>query len=353
MRIPPSVGACLWAGAFLLLAEAGVRARAWYRHGGPGPVADIYELDAQGRRKLKPGAQLAGSERKVHINRLGFRGAEPVIPKPTGLIRVVVLGDSTTFGLEATDDDAVWVSRLEAQLRSSQGLYVETVNAGCPGYTLSDAIAVFDDRIAPLEPDIVVLQQVTTDIAAHSRRQFAATAPKEARSSLDRVFESNSLFLNLLKANTAAFTSQWLTVRRHDSLDDDGVNKYQKELAGFVERVQGRGWWIALCTAPRSFGDPSAPSDQYELAASSLMHNPALSLAGLNHAFDRYNDSIREVSRRSGAALIDLDRMIPRRGEYFVDAVHFNDAGHELAGRAAAHELAPLMTAVRLAGSPR
>lgn len=353
MGIPRSVGVCLWAAAFLALAEAGVRARAWYRYGGHGPVADIYELDAHGRRKLKPGSQLAGSERRVHINHLGFRGEAPAVPKPAGLLRVVVLGDSTTFGLEATDDDAVWVSQLESELRGTHGVNVETVNAGVPGYTLSDALAVFDERIAPLEPDIVVLQQVTTDIAAHSRKQFASTASTEKPDSLKQIFESHSLFLNLLKVNSSAWTSRWLATQRHDSLDDAGVHKYRNDLEIFVRKVQQRGWSVALCTAARSFGDPSAPSSQYELAASSLMHNPALSLAGLNDAFDRYNQSIRDVAGRPGILLIDLDRMIPRRGEYFVDAVHFNDAGHRLAGREAARELATLMTAARLAGSPR
>ena len=63
-----------------------------------------------------------------------------------------------------------------------------------------------------------------------------------------------------------------------------------------------------------------------------LANNPTLSLVGLNDAFDRYNDAIRQVARTLDAPLVDLDRLIPKRGDYFVDAVHLNDAGHDLVG---------------------
>jgi hypothetical protein len=83
--MPKSVRTVLWSVAVLLIAETGLRARAWYRHGDHGPVADIYQLDQAGHRQLKPGVTMAGSQRRVQINRLGFRGQEPEIPKPEGL----------------------------------------------------------------------------------------------------------------------------------------------------------------------------------------------------------------------------------------------------------------------------
>jgi|CXWL01.1.fsa_nt_gi lysophospholipase L1-like esterase len=342
--IPKSVQAGLWAVGLLLLAEGGVRSRAWYRHGDHGPVADIYQLDQAGHRRLKPGAVLAGSRRNVQINRLGFRGQEPQIPKPEGLLRMVALGDSTTFGMEAGDDDAVWVSRLVTELTRSSSRQFDAINGGVPGYTLADSITLLHDRIVPLEPDIIIVNQVATDIAAHARRQFGSSARQsDSAAPLSAFFEERSLLLNLLKVNSTPLTARWLSPRRHDSLDEGGVTQYEQQLTALVEECRRREWRAVLCTAPRSFGDSSAPSNQFELAASSLANNPALTLAGLNAAFDRYNAAVREVAQRTDTPLIDLDRDVPRRADYFADAVHLNDAGHKLVGRVVAREIRKLV----------
>lgn len=338
--IPKSVCTVLWAVGVLVLAEAGLRARAWHRYGTRGPVAEIYELDAAGRRQLKPGAALTGRQRHVRINRLGFRGGDPVIPKPAGVTRIVALGDSTTFGMEASDDEAVWVSRLVTELGGWDGARFDAVNAGVPGYTLADSTALLEIRIAPLEPDIIVVNQVATDIAAHSRRQFGSGANQSDPSSrADRFLEEHSLLLNLIKVNTAALTARWLSPRRHDRLDRDGVDRYAAQLAELVKGCRERGWRVVLCTAPRSFGGLAASANQFDLAASALTNNPALSLSGLNDAFDRYNAAIRDVALSLEVPLVDLERNVPRGAEFFVDAVHFNDAGHRLVGRAIAMEL--------------
>ena len=348
--IPKSVQSVLWAGFLLCLAEVVLRARAFYRHGDHGPVSDIYRLDPAGHRQLKPGATLAGSERQIRINSLGFRGLEPEVPKPVGLCRIVALGDSTTFGMEASGDDAVWVSRLVTELMQTSNQEFDAINGGVPGYTLAESADLLDRRIAPLEPDIVIINQVATDIAAHARRQFGSSAKHADRASpLSAFFEENSLLLNLLKANTTALTAQWLAPRRHDALDNIGLDQFEERLSALIEDCRLRGWRTVLCTAPRCFGDPSAPTNQFQLAASSLAHNPALTLTGLNDAFDRYNARIREVAARTSTPLIDLDREVPRRADYFTDAVHLNDAGHHLVGLTVAREIRRLIDAQAVA----
>lgn len=352
--IPKSVRTLLWAAGLLLVAEAQLRARAWHRHGAAGPVADIYQLDESGHRRLKPGATLAGSNRQLHINRLGFRGHEPEVPKPPGVTRIVALGDSTTFGMEARDDDAVWVSRLGTELGDAQGGRFDTVNAGVPGYTLADSAALLCDRIVPLDPDIVIVNQVATDIAAHSRRQFGARMGQAALPSSPAQFlEEHSLLLNLIKVNSAPLTAQWLSPRRHDRLDQQGIDRFAGQLTDLVHYCRERGWRVVLCTTPRSFGDSIESEHQFELAASALTNNPALTLAGLNDAFDRYNAAIRRVASSLETPLIDLDRSTPRGSEFFVDAVHLNDAGHRLVGQTVARELRRLLEGETIArGTP-
>ena len=174
----------LWVCAMLLAAEGAVRARAWYRHGTAGPVADIYEPDDLLGRRLRSGAAVHGRNRNLSINRWGFRGRDIPKEKPANTLRIAALGGSTTFGLEAGSDEAVWVARLAEILeeRVGAGRY-DSINAGVPGYSLEACTLQLTQRVLPLNPDIVIVYSLAVDLGAHARRQFAHTRAQPSRES--------------------------------------------------------------------------------------------------------------------------------------------------------------------------
>jgi len=323
--------------ALLLTLEGAVRVRAWYRHGSADPVARIYQADERLGRRLAPGAALAGAERRLSINQWGFRGAEVTRAKPAGTIRLAALGDSTTFGMEASSDEAVWVQQAVAHLnRADDQRSYDAINAAVPGYTIAQSYHQLAEHIAPFAPDVVVVYQVGTNIAAHGRRQFGADVGQPARRSLRRLAEESSLLLNLIRLNTAAWRARYVAPPRPRRLDDEGVLQYAAAVQRLVEYCRAQGWPVLLCTCPRAFGDPTAPTNQYTLAASALANVPWLPLEGLNDAYDRYNDALRRLGGQPGVTLVDLDRAVPKRGDYFADALHLNDAGHAVVGEAVA-----------------
>lgn len=329
----------VWVCVMLLAAEGAVRLRAWYRHGTGHPVADIYEPDGHLGRRLRPGATLRGRHRSLTINRWGFRGRDIPKEKPPGTIRIAAVGNSTTFGMEAGSDDAVWGARMIELLNEhANGCGFDFINGGVPGYTLAASITQLTENISAFDPDVVIVYQVGTDIAAHSRRQFSQPAPPDAFSSPDvtKFMQRKSLLLNLIRVNTAAFSAKQLVRRRHDRLDDRGIREYARRLTTMIGVGREHGWEMILCTCPRAFGDATAPTDQHTLAASALSHNSTLSLAGLNDAFARYNEAIRHVANEMDVTLVDLDRLVPKRRAYFADAMHLNDSGHWLVGEAIA-----------------
>lgn len=77
--------------------------------------------------------------------------------RPPGVLRVVTIGDSTTFGLSVLDDEH-WSSRLRAALAGlcAGAATVEVIDAGVTGYsTLQNRLQVERD-VLPLEPDLLV-----------------------------------------------------------------------------------------------------------------------------------------------------------------------------------------------------
>jgi hypothetical protein len=78
-----------------------------------------------------------------------------------GVPRVLVLGDSFTFGWGVLDDEP-YPQRTEQLLRA-RGLDVEVINAGIPGYNTEQEAALLDELMPRFQPDQVVLGYVVND----------------------------------------------------------------------------------------------------------------------------------------------------------------------------------------------
>jgi hypothetical protein len=97
-------------------------------------------------------------------NAQGFRGERAyAVPKPAGGRRVLMIGDSFTFGM-GVDDDEIAAVRLEGALREVCGdPGIEVVNTGVPSYGTSQELATLERYGLPLQPDVVVLSVVSND----------------------------------------------------------------------------------------------------------------------------------------------------------------------------------------------
>ena len=137
--------------AAVLLAEFGGRALGIV----PKPLG-IYAYHPTRGWDLKPG--------DGEHSRLGFRSREIEVPKPAGVLRVVVLGDSYTYGLGVRKEEA-FPNALDARLASArfQGRRVEVVNAGVPGYNTFQERLLLEEKGLPLSPDLVAVSFFLND----------------------------------------------------------------------------------------------------------------------------------------------------------------------------------------------
>ncbi len=118
---------------------------------------------------LRPGAVWQsrdgdGHEVRIQINSLGLRGPEPVVPKPPGLLRVVVLGDEQVFAPQLSEAKTL-VRHLEQRLAMATRRHVEVINAGVPGYCPLLSLLQFRHDLLGLQPDLVILNFDATDVA--------------------------------------------------------------------------------------------------------------------------------------------------------------------------------------------
>jgi lysophospholipase L1-like esterase len=120
---------------------------------------DVFAPDPEGVLPvyLRPGSQGHLFESEVVINSLGFRGKEFARQKGNSY-RIVVLGESTTFGCTLNRDDKPWPELLESMINTRLHLThpVEVINAGVPACSLNHNVHRIPRDILPLQPDVLI-----------------------------------------------------------------------------------------------------------------------------------------------------------------------------------------------------
>jgi hypothetical protein len=110
---------------------------------------------------LKPGIRDAPAfgEKLLNSNSRGIRGRrEYSYDRPPGVARILVLGDSFTFGEEVGDDET-YSHVLEASLRGA-----EVLNLGVHGYGHDQMLLYLKEEGLRYRPDVVVLGFIADDM---------------------------------------------------------------------------------------------------------------------------------------------------------------------------------------------
>jgi len=98
----------------------------------------------------------------VNINSRGFRDREYPVRKPAGTFRIMLLGDSLTFGWGVKEEDR-FSNRLERLLREQCATAFEVINTGIGNYNTEQEVTSFKELGQDFDPDIVLLGYFIND----------------------------------------------------------------------------------------------------------------------------------------------------------------------------------------------
>lgn len=135
--------------------------------GNPNPLYEITQKEAPYLFKPKSVLHQVSSvegeyKYDAHINNLGYRGKDISLEKPAGKLRILVMGDSFTFGVGAEDNETVPVV-LEKRL-IEKNIPAEVINAGIGHASPVRHYVNLRDIHLRLNPDVVVLLLDLTDL---------------------------------------------------------------------------------------------------------------------------------------------------------------------------------------------
>ncbi len=101
---------------------------------------------------------------RATVNALGLRGDLPAMPKPAGSIRVLAIGDSTTFGWGVNDDETYCVQLERLLEHAYPGRRLSVVNGGVSAYDLRHDAELLRHFASKLQPDIVLVGLYWNDL---------------------------------------------------------------------------------------------------------------------------------------------------------------------------------------------
>ncbi len=99
-----------------------------------------YRQDPRWGYLMEPGRRVSTYGSPLQINSPGLRGPELRDPKPAGVIRVLFLGDSITYGSGRVPERGMFCRRVET-LAAEHGLQVESVNVSAAGWSPQNWVA--------------------------------------------------------------------------------------------------------------------------------------------------------------------------------------------------------------------
>lgn len=167
----------------------------------------------------------------AHTNSFGFRDTrEYALPKVPGTFRILVLGDSVTFGHGALYE-TTYPYLLEQRLRSwRQEVKWEVWNLGIPGYNTAQELAYLNEVGERYAPDLVIVGFFLND--------FTGVEPRTNPGLVDRATSGVMRTMQRHVYSTEFYKSVYLTLRFR--LTESKENQQRLEHLATEDALLGR-----------------------------------------------------------------------------------------------------------------
>lgn len=329
--------------AVLVLVELAVQARAQWRYG-----QSIFNQVSQTSRYqfdpltdlmlLRPSTRFEGRQQLMVSNQYGLRGPAPPLERPTGGLRLAVLGASTAMGAYASTDATTVSALLQQQLAAAlPGRQVEVINAGVVGFTLAEQTRLLDRLLWRFDPDAIIVMPGTNDMAGYCRKvQPRRTLPQPLWAPTANAW---SLSYELLRKNTVLLTDALSAPSHRQNPLRVDPTPFVVGLQRLMDTAAARQIPLVLATHARAFRREQPLAEQRRLSESARYYSPCFDLEGLHVLFDRHNGLLIEAATARSLGVVRLDKQVPGGDRWFADAGHFTDQGNQVAAEAIADHL--------------
>lgn len=330
----------------------------------------IYEGHPLHRQQPKPNQSVDVIGAHITIGAHGLRGEAPPMPKAKQETRVFVMGGSSVFDINAPIS---WPEALTTHLKQAGAPTVHVYNAGIPGFTSRESLALYEDKVRYLAPDIVLLYQGWND--AKYMRPFLdgvdvdgffrlAADPGDAYRFLTEPRPVRNWYALMRRLDDLASGGRLQERVRVGRLKDaeliasdldvdwentPGMMFWRRNLQDFVHTVRADGA-VPVLVVQATLVTPQLSDELRERVRYKFMDLGHKDVVELNELMVRV---LQQVAQEERVEVIDVREGINGRGEYFTDHVHLSPAGSEAVAVAVSQALGAVLQRVGANGGVR
>jgi hypothetical protein len=275
---------------------------------------------------------------QIRINKDGFRGPDYSFEKPAGTLRLAVLGESSAFCYNSSEEKS-WPGALRNALERQLGVRVEVINLALPGFDIFHSKVNYMAYGRAFRPDAIVVYHTWNDM---KRFRDLETVPYRPRGPVankplwQRVARATQIGR---RARSVAFAVTGRRLENQYKADEGQGARADRPVDGKAfawERQNFRDLVmlakadgvlpILVSQATLVTRDPPATP----AVAAALAATPAgvgMTLPLIADTWQRVAGLIEEVARESGAVFVDGLGAVPPDVRYLEDHVHLWDEG--------------------------
>tara|TARA_B100000686_G_scaffold305822_1_gene344675 strand:+ start:696 stop:1832 length:1137 start_codon:yes stop_codon:yes gene_type:complete len=283
------------------------------------------------------------------INSQGLRENNTIeIPKPKGLYRILVVGDSFVMGIN--EQISVIVERELTNTFQGMGTAFEVINAGIGSYSPSIHLARLKHQFLSFDPDAIIYFPDLTDVQNDSH-MYKSMIKYEKNGNLKRVARSIGLTVRVrniktLIKNYLDLYGIWESPDRnilrdskpgsykgfeHSREDENNLSKFTVAeiqftidfIDEYIQVAKSKGIHLSFAMYPHLY--QIIPENQAIKSTSNKIHNRA------------FEKRVKRLAKKNGLVFKSFfekikTHVLAEEKIYFLNDMHFNDPGMALLG---------------------
>ncbi len=300
----------------------------------------------------------------IHINNYGFRHEED-IDTTRKEFSIFAIGGSTTQGYDY-DYETTWCQVLEKGLEEQFKKPINVYNGGTAGAAMFDHLALLQNRVIHLKPDMIILFAGVNDlnvlVGDNNRFRFDNVYESVEYISWYKLALSKltlyKLFYNASRKLRADEDSPLKTTSGDEETEipvgtpvqfadhiqpaKDAMNLplapnpkldfdyYSNMLKAFIGTCKANGIPVMVMTQPTTWNTTDEVLNKYHWMNKNK--ETRFEKKFMQASMDRMNEDMQAVADKEGIPCFRLASSIPATGEYFYDDCHFTPKGSRLVG---------------------
>ncbi|KPM46877.1 SGNH/GDSL hydrolase family protein [Jiulongibacter sediminis] len=302
----------------------------------------------------------------IHINNQGFRHQDDV-DTSRNEISIFAIGGSTTQGYDYAYEKT-WCQVLEKNLEEKTGRAINVYNGGTAGAAMFDHIALLQNRVIHLKPDMVILFAGVNDLNLlvgddNIFRFDDVYEEVEAVSWYKLGLARFTLYKLFLNAKRKLKSDEEHPLKRDSDEEDTGIAPgtpvqfadhlaaplatqklpmaegpeinfayYQKMVKSFIATCQINDIPVVVMTQPTTWKSEDQTLQKYHWMNKNKESRFPKDF--MQNSMDKMNADVHQIALEENVPCFRLENAIPNTGEYFYDDCHFTPKGSVFVGEA-------------------